>query len=45
VVTRKDPLTDIESLADNENIQLVLKDGVVIKDLSPAGVAEMEPAS
>ena len=44
VVTKEDPLADIDSLADTENIQVVIKDGVVIKDLRPALVRELEPA-
>ena len=43
VVTKEDPLADIDSLADTENIQVVIKDGVVIKDLRPAPVRELEP--
>ena len=43
VVAKEDPLADIDSLADTDNIQLVIKDGVVIKDLRPAPVRELEP--
>ena len=43
VVTKVDPLADIDSLTDNDNIQVVIKDGVVIKDLRPAKVRELEP--
>jgi imidazolonepropionase-like amidohydrolase len=32
-VTRTDPLKDLRSLEDNDNIVLVLKDGAVVKDL------------
>ncbi len=43
VVTKVDPLADIDSLTDNDNIQVVIKDGEVIKDLRPAKVRELEP--
>jgi imidazolonepropionase-like amidohydrolase len=33
VVTRADPLADIRSLANTANVALVLKDGVVVKDM------------
>ena len=43
VVTKVDPLADIDSLTDNDNIQVVIKDGVVIKDLRPVKVRELAP--
>jgi imidazolonepropionase-like amidohydrolase len=33
VIVRKDPLKDIGTLADNDNIAVVIKDGKIVKDI------------
>lgn len=35
IITRTDPLANIHSLADNNNIAFVMKDGVIQKDIRP----------
>ncbi len=38
VITQKNPLTDLRSLEDNSNIRVVMKDGVVVKQLQKEAV-------
>lgn len=44
VISQTDPLADIDSLADRENIRLVMKGGVTVKDALTRLSRQLEPA-